>query len=76
MNWTCTTGAIWWKSGLLHLFPQGDSGGPLTCEKDGTSYVYGIVSWGLECGKKPGVYTQVTKFLTWIKTTMEKEASF
>ncbi|KAI4550793.1 hypothetical protein MJT46_018300 [Ovis ammon polii x Ovis aries] len=55
---------------------KGDSGGPLTCEKDGTSYVYGIVSWGLECGKKPGVYTQVTKFLTWIKTTMEKEASF
>ncbi|TEA38391.1 hypothetical protein DBR06_SOUSAS110267 [Sousa chinensis] len=55
---------------------QGDSGGPLTCEKDGTYYVYGIVSWGLECGKKPGVYTQVTKFLTWIKATMESEASF
>ncbi|XP_061049239.1 hyaluronan-binding protein 2 [Eubalaena glacialis] len=55
---------------------QGDSGGPLTCEKDGTYYVYGIVSWGLECGKKPGVYTQVTKFLTWIKATMQREASF
>ncbi|XP_032748159.1 hyaluronan-binding protein 2 isoform X1 [Rattus rattus] len=53
---------------------QGDSGGPLTCEKDGTYYVYGIVSWGQECGKKPGVYTQVTKFLNWIKTTMHKEA--
>ncbi|XP_015350300.1 hyaluronan-binding protein 2 isoform X1 [Marmota marmota marmota] len=55
---------------------QGDSGGPLTCEKDGTYYVYGIVSWGLECGKKPGVYTQVTKFLNWIKTTIHSETGF
>ncbi|XP_013013853.1 hyaluronan-binding protein 2 isoform X2 [Cavia porcellus] len=55
---------------------QGDSGGPLTCEKDGIYYVYGIVSWGQECGKKPGVYTQVTKFLSWIKTTMQNEAVF
>ncbi|XP_076982194.1 factor VII-activating protease [Tamandua tetradactyla] len=55
---------------------QGDSGGPLTCEKDGTSYVYGIVSWGLECGKKPGVYTQVTKFLSWITATIQSEADF
>ncbi|ELK04947.1 Hyaluronan-binding protein 2 [Pteropus alecto] len=55
---------------------QGDSGGPLTCEKNGTYYVYGIVSWGLECGKKPGVYTQVTKFLNWIKATIQRESSF
>ncbi|XP_006744539.1 hyaluronan-binding protein 2 [Leptonychotes weddellii] len=55
---------------------QGDSGGPLTCEKNGTYYIYGIVSWGLECGKKPGVYTQVTKFLNWIKATIQKEGSF
>lgn len=55
---------------------QGDSGGPLTCEKDGTYYVYGIVSWGEECGKKPGVYTQVTKFLNWIKATIQRETGF
>ncbi|XP_029788461.1 hyaluronan-binding protein 2 [Suricata suricatta] len=55
---------------------QGDSGGPLTCEKNGTYYVYGIVSWGLECGKKPGVYTQVTKFLDWITATIQRETSF
>ncbi|XP_053524436.1 hyaluronan-binding protein 2 [Artibeus jamaicensis] len=52
---------------------QGDSGGPLTCEKDGTYYVYGIVSWGQECGKKPGVYTQVTKFVNWIKATIQRQ---
>ncbi|XP_023571216.1 hyaluronan-binding protein 2 isoform X1 [Octodon degus] len=55
---------------------QGDSGGPLTCEKGGVYYVYGIVSWGQECGEKPGVYTHVTKFLNWIKTTIQNEAVF
>uniref|UniRef100_A0A8C9AAW6 Hyaluronan binding protein 2 n=1 Tax=Prolemur simus TaxID=1328070 RepID=A0A8C9AAW6_PROSS len=55
---------------------QGDSGGPLTCEKDGTYYVYGIVSWGLGCGQKPGVYTQVTKFLSWVKATIQRETGF
>ncbi|XP_036121816.1 hyaluronan-binding protein 2 [Molossus molossus] len=54
---------------------QGDSGGPLTCEKDGTYYIYGIVSWGQECGKKPGVYTQVTKFLKWIKAIIQRDPS-
>lgn len=62
------------EADLCLLLPQGDSGGPLTCEKDGAYYVYGIVSWGQECGKKPGVYTHVTKFLTWIRTTMHQEA--
>ncbi|XP_041921976.1 hyaluronan-binding protein 2-like [Alosa sapidissima] len=47
---------------------QGDSGGPLTCEKKGTHYLYGLVSWGDSCGKanKPGVYTNVINFLAWI----------
>uniref|UniRef100_A0A672Y8Q0 trypsin n=1 Tax=Sphaeramia orbicularis TaxID=375764 RepID=A0A672Y8Q0_9TELE len=48
---------------------QGDSGGPLTCVDQGVHVVYGLVSWGDQCGKKnkPGVYTRVTHFLDWIR---------
>uniref|UniRef100_A0A8C3NXC8 Peptidase S1 domain-containing protein n=1 Tax=Cyanoderma ruficeps TaxID=181631 RepID=A0A8C3NXC8_9PASS len=48
---------------------QGDSGGPLSCVQNGSYYIYGLVSWGGECGlkNKPGVYTQVTKYASWIK---------
>ncbi|KAM8851853.1 hyaluronan-binding protein 2 [Synchiropus picturatus] len=49
---------------------QGDSGGPLTCNDNNSHIVYGLVSWGDQCGKKnkPGVYTRVTHFLDWIKS--------
>ncbi|XP_071337154.1 hyaluronan-binding protein 2-like [Trachinotus anak] len=52
---------------------QGDSGGPLTCKQNDTSVVYGLVSWGDQCGRKnkPGVYTRVTTFLNWIKSKIE-----
>eukprot|EP00963_Diacronema_lutheri_P008143 scaffold717_cov402-Pavlova_lutheri.AAC.5 len=37
---------------------QGDSGGPLL--KAGTALQYGIVSFGVDCGIYPGVYTRTT----------------
>ncbi|NWH63789.1 OVCH2 protein, partial [Geococcyx californianus] len=53
----------------------GDSGGPLVCpsEDDSGFYIlYGITSWGLGCGRKnyPGVYTNVSAFVDWIKQSV------
>ncbi|XP_076840114.1 trypsin-3 [Brachyhypopomus gauderio] len=47
---------------------SGDSGGPLVCD----GRVYGIVSWGISCAdpQYPGVYTAVSKFRSWIDTTI------
>uniref|UniRef100_A0A4W5LR14 trypsin n=1 Tax=Hucho hucho TaxID=62062 RepID=A0A4W5LR14_9TELE len=49
---------------------QGDSGGPLMCNKEGSHFIYGIVSWGDQCGSKnkPGVYARVSHYLDWIKS--------
>ncbi|XP_053556641.1 mast cell protease 8 [Bombina bombina] len=43
---------------------EGDSGGPLVCDSIAT----GIVSFGKE--KPPGVYTQISSFLPWIRKIM------
>ncbi|XP_068183573.1 hyaluronan-binding protein 2-like [Antennarius striatus] len=49
---------------------QGDSGGPLTCNQNNVKVVYGLVSWGDQCGRKnkPGVYTRVLNFVDWIRS--------
>lgn len=53
---------------------QGDSGGPFTLTKDGRQWAAGIVSWGVECGRKGtyGVYTRVANYLNWIQKTMQE----
>ncbi|XP_072477009.1 transmembrane protease serine 11D [Notamacropus eugenii] len=48
---------------------QGDSGGPLAMADSRQIWsVWGIVSWGYECGlpNKPGVYTYVPFYRDWI----------
>ncbi|XP_034534830.1 coagulation factor X [Notolabrus celidotus] len=48
---------------------QGDSGGPHVTRYHDTYFVTGIVSWGEGCARKGkyGVYTQVSKYIQWIR---------
>ncbi|GAB5581713.1 kallikrein-8 isoform X1 [Prionailurus iriomotensis] len=47
----------------------GDSGGPLVCD----GVLQGITSWGSDpCGRpeRPGIYTNICRYLDWIKKTI------
>eukprot|EP00091_Calanus_sinicus_P011018 TRINITY_DN2513_c0_g1_i5.p1 TRINITY_DN2513_c0_g1~~TRINITY_DN2513_c0_g1_i5.p1 ORF type:complete len:159 (-),score=50.25 TRINITY_DN2513_c0_g1_i5:69-545(-) len=52
---------------------QGDSGGPLMCGGPPLE-LSGIVSWGYGCAEPgfPGVYTQTSYFVSWLKSHMQQ----
>ncbi|XP_077490505.1 neurotrypsin-like [Amblyomma americanum] len=54
---------------------HGDSGGPLICRSiTGRYAVFGIISWGEQCGlpNRPGVYVKVQDYLDWIARTTDE----
>uniref|UniRef100_A0A667ZL55 coagulation factor Xa n=1 Tax=Myripristis murdjan TaxID=586833 RepID=A0A667ZL55_9TELE len=53
---------------------QGDSGGPHVTQYRDTFFVTGIVSWGEGCARegKYGIYTQVSKYIPWIRNGMRR----
>lgn len=60
------------KDAEPRFLTQGDSGGPLVCEDESVErqlILRGTISWGSGCGdrNKPGVYTDVAYYLTWIQ---------
>ncbi|XP_054044396.1 coagulation factor X-like [Rissa tridactyla] len=55
---------------------QGDGGGPHVTQYNGTYFVTGIISWGEGCGRqgKYGVYTNLSKFLPWIRSVLAENS--
>jgi len=46
---------------------QGDSGSPLVLRQGNEHIQVGIVSWGINCGKYPGVYSRISEGFDWIE---------
>jgi secreted trypsin-like serine protease len=54
---------------------QGDSGGPLVVTKDKKTYLVGITSFGIGCGRAgyPGVYTRVGNYAAWFARYLQHD---
>ncbi|XP_055346398.1 phenoloxidase-activating factor 2-like [Paramacrobiotus metropolitanus] len=50
----------------------GDGGSPLVCKVDGVYRLAGLVSWGINCGQFPGVYTRISNFVPWIMNALQE----
>jgi len=53
---------------------QGDSGGPLIRRGNDAAgdLLVGIVSWGVDCGTMPGVYSRISTQRKWIEQTVRE----
>jgi len=65
-TWICIIG----KDRRSDAICQGDSGGPLNYKEAGTTYVIGASCMSSFCSGEWNTYTRVTKFLGWIKQTI------
>ncbi|XP_028254127.1 ovochymase-1 [Parambassis ranga] len=52
---------------------MGDSGAPLFCQKQGTYFLFGMVTWGSwRCdAEKPAIFTRISDYLLWIREVTE-----
>jgi len=51
---------------------QEDSGGPLMCKHRGRYHLVGIISSGKGCGVYPGLYTEVSRYVSWIEKSLQE----
>ncbi|KAL9700500.1 hypothetical protein quinque_003941 [Culex quinquefasciatus] len=70
---TCTQPEVYGKNITAGMFCAGSlDGGVDACE--GGHTLYGIISWGSQCGyaNKPGVYVKVEHYLDWIEEKLHQ----
>lgn len=56
------------QASFLSPPPQGDSGAPLLCQKHGTYFLFGVVTWGSRwCSPdKPAIFSKISHYRSWI----------